>query len=313
MRRALRGVLRRPLLRRLATRAAAQRGHGLVLLYHRVDPDPDGAGASVVPTVSSEQLERHVAVLRELGEIVDLRALLGPADQRRRPRFALTFDDDYVSHVAHALPVLRAAGVVATFFLGGRCLHGRGPYWWESLERLVRACGLDGAARAIGADPVGTATELALACERDPRLRTIVEDAAGQAEGETVLDEDGIARLAAEGMTIGFHTVDHPVLPTLEDHRLSLAVVRGRAELEAAVGGTIGLFAYPHGKVDRRAVDAVRAAGYDAAWTGHPRPARADDEPFRRGRWEPGPLDEGTFAASLAIRLHRSAPATGAA
>jgi peptidoglycan/xylan/chitin deacetylase (PgdA/CDA1 family) len=293
------------LARTAAVRAAAWRGHGLVLVYHRVTADGGQGQVEVVPSLDRGLLRAQLLALAELGDIVDLLDLLDPP-AGRRPRFALTFDDDYPHHAAHALPVLRELGVPATFFLSGRALHGLGPYWWQWLEALVAAEGVAGAGRALGVVAAG-AQALAAACEADAAARRRLADLA-PGDAEAPLGVDGIRALAAARMTIGFHTLEHPLLPALDDEPLAAALRTGRAELAAVAGRPLTLLAYPHGKADARVARATRSAGYRAAWTGWPRPARPGDDPFLLGRWEPGPLDPDAFVAAVAIRLHRVAP-----
>ena len=103
-------------------RIGALRGRSLVLVYHRVDQDGRPPG-QIVPSVSANVFGRQLDALGEVGEIVPLRALLQEARRNARPRFAVTFDDDFVTHVDHALPILRDRGAPATFFLSGRSLR----------------------------------------------------------------------------------------------------------------------------------------------------------------------------------------------
>jgi peptidoglycan/xylan/chitin deacetylase (PgdA/CDA1 family) len=302
-----RRAMRHPRPRTAAIRAAARRGHGLVLVYHRVCADGGAAPGEVVPSVDRSLLRAHLGALAELGQVVPLPRLLGPPADRRRPRFAVTFDDDYPHHAAHALPVLCELGLPGTFFLSGRVLHGLGSYWWERLEALLAAIGLDAAGRALGV--AGSSPEaLAAACETDPRARARLVTIAP--DGNRPLDVHGIRALAAAGMAVGFHTLEHPLLPALDGDRLAEVLEAGRAELAAVAGQPMTLLAYPHGKADARVARAARAAGYRAAWTGWPRPARAGDDPFLLGRWEPGPLDLDSFVAAVGVRLHRAAPAS---
>jgi peptidoglycan/xylan/chitin deacetylase (PgdA/CDA1 family) len=296
-----------PPLRALALRAASGLGRGLVLVYHRVLADATVDPASVVPAVSASCLRQQLEVLSGLGQIVPLETLLEPAGHRRRPRFAITFDDDYVEHVTQVRPVLRETGVPATFFLSGRALHGLGAYWWEQLEWLIAEVGLRRAADALGL-PSGTPMQLAAACETDPGARRrLALDVPPDVGGR--LDRGGIRALAeTSGVTIGFHTLHHELLTRLGGAALQAAVVEGRPELEALIGGPLKLFAYPHGKAAMREAAAVRAAGYLGAWTGAPRPTRPQQDPLLLGRWECGPLEVDAFIAGLAVRLHRSAP-----
>jgi peptidoglycan/xylan/chitin deacetylase (PgdA/CDA1 family) len=307
-------------VRRLATRAlhagpvnqaarriAAARGRSLVLVYHRVAPD--GSRPSLlVPTIPEALFRRQVQALGEVGELVPLAELLGTPQEQRRSRFALTFDDDYQSHADHVLPLLGGLGVHGTFFLSGRSLHGLGPYWFEVLEWLIDTQGLHDVTERLGI-PARTAAELALSCERDPQRQQTLEEAAEQSPMH--LQPVQIQALAAATMTVGFHTLHHPVLPVLADDALARALTEGRHELASVTGQPLSLLAYPHGKANHRVADRVRAAGYTAAWTGQPRAMRFGDDPFLLGRWEPGSLAVDDFLVKVAVRLHRSPPGGG--
>jgi peptidoglycan/xylan/chitin deacetylase (PgdA/CDA1 family) len=123
-----------------------------------------------------------------------------------------------------------------------------------------------------------------------------------------ILKRDAIKALSAAGMTIGFHTVEHDLLPELNGAALDNAVVRGREDLAAAAGTAVHYFAYPHGKADTQSAAAVRRAGFTAAFTGFPQPVRDGDDRHRLGRWEPGPLSGDDLLVNIAVRFHRIGP-----
>ena len=116
-----------------------------------------------------------------------------------------------------------------------------------------------------------------------------------------------MATLAAAGMIIGFHTVNHRILPDLDDAAIDDAVTRGRAELAAATGAPVEYFAYPYGRSDSRCVAAVRRVGFRAAFAGRPVAVRRGDDPYCLGRWEPGPSAGDDLLVKLTVRLHRHA------
>jgi peptidoglycan/xylan/chitin deacetylase (PgdA/CDA1 family) len=101
------------------------------------------------------------------------------------------------------------------------------------------------------------------------------------------------------------HTLDHHLLPSLDDVAMKAAVVNGRSQLAAAAGTNVRFFAYPHGKVDPRSARAVRGGGFDAAFTGRPTPMCRRNDPYTIGRWEPGPLRVDDLIVKLAMYLHR--------
>jgi peptidoglycan/xylan/chitin deacetylase (PgdA/CDA1 family) len=287
---------------------ARVRGHRLVLVYHRLGESlrPDCA---IVPSVPADMFRDHLQALGDVVELVSLDTLAddnwyaSAGEHRRRPAVAVTFDDDLPSHVEHALPALREFGVPAAFFLSGRSLHGLGAYWFQHLETLLTTYGAPRTASLLGVPDAG-AEGLMKACEGSADLRRRVSERAADLPMPNILQPEAIAALAAAGMTIGFHTVDHDVLPPLDQPALQQAVSRGREDVAAITGTPVTYFAYPHGKADTRSEAAVRAAGFRAAFTGVPAPIRAGDDRHRLGRWEPGPLGVDELLIKLTSRFH---------
>jgi peptidoglycan/xylan/chitin deacetylase (PgdA/CDA1 family) len=302
-------LLRSSTVNRAVRALARVRGHRLVLVYHRVGP-LSPTGCEIVPSVPVDVFRTQLQALGEVYDLVTLDEILLEDASRRQPSrerraaVALTFDDDLPSHVEHALPVLRELGVPAAFFLSGRALHGLGAYWFQQLEALLIVYGERQAAALLHL-PERRARELVLACERDADLRRRVSDVAAGLAVPGILERNAIAALAAAGMAIGFHTVEHDILPGLSGAALDDAVSRGREDLAAAAGAAVHYFAYPHGKADTRSAAAVRRAGFNAAFTGLPQPVRNGDDRHRLGRWEPGPLNVDDLLVEIAVRLHR--------
>ena len=99
-----------------------------VLAYHRVaTPEHDPWALSVTP----EHFDEHMAVLNELGQVDRLDAALATPlgrCRRRRPTFAITFDDGYVDNLVDALAILERHEAPATIFVATGMLdnHGSG-------------------------------------------------------------------------------------------------------------------------------------------------------------------------------------------
>ena len=289
--------------RRAAFRIAAARGRSIVLIYHRVTP----AGATpydVPPNVSVSRFREHLEALGDIGDIVPLSSLLHEPSSNRRIRIAITFDDDDSCHVDHALPVLLALGVTATFFLNGRTLHGLGVYWWMLLEQLIAREGLNGARRMLGVAGDSPAA-LAGACEGTPLTERLAEMSHQGDAG--LLGEDGIRTLARAGMEIGFHTLHHPVLTTLSDSALDDELENGRDRLAGVVGAAVQLFAYPHGRFNHHVAERVRAAGYRAAFRTGGCAIADHTDAFRLGRLSPGTLPADDLRALVALTVSRVA------
>ena len=83
-------------------------------------------------------------------------------------------------------------------------------------------------------------------------------------QGRPLLTWGQAEELRRDGVDFGAHTRTHPALPDLSPQQLADEVAGSRADLEARLG-PIRHFAYPYGKVDRTAIEAVEAAGFLSA------------------------------------------------
>jgi peptidoglycan/xylan/chitin deacetylase (PgdA/CDA1 family) len=292
---------------------ARARGHRLVLVYHRVG-DAVPRECELIPTLPADLFRAQLEALREVVDLVALDEILG-SDGRvrrrplaRRPAVALTFDDDLPSHTTSVLPVLQELAIPAAFFLSGRALHGLGPYWFQQLEAVLRAHGEARTASLLGFKTANPRAGWVRHCEGDAAVRQSISALAEGLPAPAILGVRDVTALGNAGMTIGFHTLDHPVLPVMEQTALTCAVNRGRDELARAAGTQVRYFAYPYGEADARTAAAVADAGFEAAFTGRPEPIRRRSHRYRLGRWEPGPLNLDDLIVKLAVRLHRAAP-----
>jgi peptidoglycan/xylan/chitin deacetylase (PgdA/CDA1 family) len=108
-----------------------------------------------------------------------------------------------------------------------------------------------------------------------------------------------LERLDPSLITIGSHTMTHPILPTLDDAALTREVVESRKLLEERLGRTVDLFCYPNGASDRRVCNEV-ARVYRAAVT--------TEYGFAQPRADPHRLPRIPVAPSLPLlawRMHR--------
>ncbi len=111
-------------------------------------------------------------------------------------------------------------------------------------------------------------------------------DDEGVVVGRPLLDLAEIEQLRGAGIELGAHTRNHRPLPELGDADIGEEIAGSRSQLEQLLGIPIKTFAYPYGRRDERAVAAVAAAGYEAACSTHPVPARLDDDRFQVPRIE---------------------------
>jgi peptidoglycan/xylan/chitin deacetylase (PgdA/CDA1 family) len=115
------------------------------LMYHKVDAivpsDPVGRDLTVEPAAFAAQL----AWLRAHGiRTLTAAALVDALAHGERPRHAvvLTFDDGYADAATTALPLLRAAGATATFYISSGFVGTPRHLSWKQI-RALRAAGME--------------------------------------------------------------------------------------------------------------------------------------------------------------------------
>ena len=92
----------------------------VVLCYHSVDPSPSSL------SLSPGLFEEHLGWLQEHCRVVALDELVAGPKGNGGPYVAITFDDGYADNRTHALPLLTAREMTATFFVTVGFLEGDG-------------------------------------------------------------------------------------------------------------------------------------------------------------------------------------------
>lgn len=193
---------------------------------------------------------------------------------------AITFDDGLRNQGQIAYPILRDLGIPATIFVVPG-LTESGQWLWnhEARARLRR---LSDDERREVAESVGSDRSQIedLICwmklqpiERRMDIEQSIRDAtpgfqpsSAEREACDLMSWEEVSRLDPDQITIGSHTVTHPILPTLSDGLLHHEVAGSRAMLERKLEREVDLFCYPNGSTDARVRDAVSRC-YRAAVT----------------------------------------------
>jgi peptidoglycan/xylan/chitin deacetylase (PgdA/CDA1 family) len=105
-------------------------------------------------------------------------------------------------------------------------------------------------------------------------------------------------------MSIGAHTVSHPILRTLSSAAARAEIAEGKAVLESIIADRVELFAYPNGKpgvdYDVEHVAMVRSLGFSGAVSTAWGAARAGDDRYQVPRFTPWDRGRNWFALRLA-------------
>jgi peptidoglycan/xylan/chitin deacetylase (PgdA/CDA1 family) len=125
-----------------------------------------------------------------------------------------------------------------------------------------------------------------------------------------MLSSSQLRELTAAGMSIGAHTVTHPILATLSSEEARREIAQGRDALESIIGRRVAHFAYPNGRpesdYDDDSVDIVRELGFDSAVSTAWGAARSSTDRFQLPRFSPWDTTRGRFGLRMAGNLWTS-------
>jgi len=108
---------------------------------------------------------------------------------------------------------------------------------------------------------------------------------------ERAMTENQLRQLPSEYVAIGSHTMTHPVLPAVDDRRLTEELMGSRAKLETMLNREVKLFSFPYGAFDERVVERCREARYERVFTALPILAFTKPQEFVTGRVGATPSD----------------------
>ena len=312
----------KPLFTMLAPKGSGARL--TTLIFHRVLPsvDPLFPGAPDAARFASEMawVKNWFNVLPLPEAVARLRAGTLPARAA-----AITFDDGYADNFTVALPILRQAGLPATFFIAVGYLDG-GRMWNDGVIDVVREADgpeLDLTRFKLGRYSVGTTSERRRAIdellsklkymdfeERTSRVAELTAACDAKPKADLMMTSDQVRAMAACGMTIGAHTVNHPILARIAESEARAEIGEGKDRLEAIIRDKVTLFAYPNGKpaadYTQVHVNLARGAGFDAAFSTGWGVATRTCDLYQIPRFTPWDRSKWRYALRLARNLRRA-------
>jgi peptidoglycan/xylan/chitin deacetylase (PgdA/CDA1 family) len=267
----VRGLSRLPSVRSNITEVA---WHSLppavyVLTYHRIGDWRATSFDAATFSCDAERFRRHLMVVKERFEVIDLprlRHLQESGAVPARPLALITFDDGYRDNYLAAFPILRELEVPAVFFLPTGLVGTSQVPWWDEVAWTVRHAraerlSLPGDREGIplaGADVERSISRvlkwvkhaeamplpdrmdaIRLACNAG--ARPAAEDA------DLLLGWDEVRAMHAAGMSIGSHTHTHRLLAQLPLAEQEQELARSKEILEAELRSPVESIAYPVG------------------------------------------------------------------
>lgn len=265
------------------------------------------------PTADAPALERQLRVLSLVFPVVPLADVVSRQGKNGRARVALTFDDGMRSNIAVAYPILRKLGLCATFFVCPGLIE-RGAWLWnhEARARLrtLAPQTLLELTSSVGG-PAGVEPFVEWMKTLDIAVRRHLEEAIRaatpnfkptreQREQHDLADWDELARLDPRVITIGSHSMSHPILTSLTPDETDAELRESRELLETRLQQSVTLFCYPNGNLHDAALSSARRY-YRSAVTVEHGPVKAGADPHRLPRYPANPRRLRRLARSMLL------------
>jgi len=257
------------------------------LVYHRITergPEDDALthpAGCVSPALFEKQLE-HLARFYSPVSADELLAALAGRHQLPRRAVLVTFDDGYRDFQGVAWPILKRYGIPAVLFVP-TAFPGdpERVFWWDALWQMLARTRRDRVVagftivlptsaedRVVTHGTLSSWLKALTPSARAAALRELEQQLGVRPEPtRAVLSWKELRLLSNDGVTVAAHSRTHELLDQISDRALAEEIEGSRDDLVRELGSCPPLFAYPNGNLDRRTLDALRAARFVAGFT----------------------------------------------
>jgi peptidoglycan/xylan/chitin deacetylase (PgdA/CDA1 family) len=209
------------------------------------------------PRRDAEALERQLRLVSLAFPVVPLQEL---PYGRGRARVALTFDDGLRNNVEVAYPILKKLGLTATFFVCPGLIEGRRWLWNHEARQRLMFLGKSPAQADAMVERM-KAMKIARRREAEEAIRKASAGfvpSAAQHEEFDLATWDELRSMDPSVVTIGSHTMTHPILTSLSDAETEAETRDSRIAIENRMQRAVSIFCYPNGDLNDGALASAR-------------------------------------------------------
>jgi len=251
----------------------------LVLMYHRIIDKPFIYG------LSPEDFEKQIAYIAKRFRVVSMETLVQEVmqDQVKPYTIALTFDDGHYDFYENAWPILKKYQIPASLYVTTDFINGSIWLWPDLLKYTL----LNTPVSSVNLAPLGSLSLtqdnlqttwhaigdycLTLGInERMDCIRAFAEAAkvtlpsAPTAPFHAVTWEQ-LAEMQHDGLTIGSHTVSHPILNGLTETEIHRELLTSAENIQQRLGKFPLGICYPNGRlsdINDTVISVAKSIGY---------------------------------------------------
>lgn len=289
----------------------------IVLIYHRVLDQSDFMRPD---EVDREAFAWQMDLLANYFNVLSVDDALARLKDNTLPArsICITFDDGYADNFYNALPILKERNLPACFFVASGYLDG-GRMWNDTIIEAIRQTNESSIdLKEINFYNFDISSPLKKVAAAQALIRQIkhmpiakknicidyVESLSKSLPRDLMLTSQQVKALSDNGMTIGCHTVTHPIFVNMSESEITREITESRATLQDIIGREISLFAYPNGKVGTdylpEQTNIIRSLGLKAAFSTHLGSIKQDSDIWQLPRFRPWDKSAENFMLRLA-------------
>ena len=269
--------MKREMIASLAQKSGARRvlgrlwkwGGVMCLNYHRIGEGQRSIFDRGLWSASADAFDAQVRFLKSNFDVVGSDELPGILARRTGRCVLITFDDGYLDNYTAAFPILKSHDVRATFFVSTGFLDTPQLPWWDDIAWMVRTSKRS----QIKVEPWWPTAVIFDEPHREQAVRTLLRtyksipgestdaylraigDATGTGRCDPIegarlwMNWDMLREMRAAGMTIGGHTVSHPVLAQVSRERQKMEISGCGQRIKQELNEPMLCFSYPNGNL----------------------------------------------------------------
>lgn len=309
----------KPLFRLLSP--AGSRAKLLVFIFHRVLAKKD----PLLPAEpDAEQFDWMMRFVSRNFNVLPFGQAIARLNAGDLPAAAacITFDDGYQDNFSVAMPILQRYDLIGTFFIATSFLNG-GRMWNDDIIESIKASS-DGVVdwsefglkqydlttpqgKLISLEAILSQLKYFSHNQRQIIAREIAHRSGIKDISRLMMSSSDVRALRAAGMEVGAHTHSHPILSSVNDKEAFSEISGGKMELEAILGESVDVFAYPNGNpqcdFSTKHIEMIKSAGFCAAATTEKGVSSIGTDPFLIPRFTPWDRTRHRFSARCALAL----------
>jgi len=202
-----------------------------------------------------------------------------------------TVDDGWKENKENIVAVAESYKIPVTIFVTTSPVETGESYWWSYIQKAFD--------KKLTNHSVG-ALKLVSNEQRMQELELIKPNVPNDRDALTIEEVKTISQ--SPYITIGSHTVTHPILTMCNDETSKYEIVESKKTLENWTNKSVHFFAYPNGNYTQREINVLKSNGFQMAFTTKPEYVTLDSfkSPFEIPRFDV--LEDVSFSENI-IRM----------